>query len=88
MSIFEIADIIDAQIVIRRYPNQNERWICHFDGAEIKEGQLLKGSYGSAKSVPAAITEYCKAIEGKEIVFHAMSNELRRQFKVPPSITQ
>lgn len=86
VSIFEFADIINKEIVIRYYPNQNHRFTADFDESEIIEKgreHLLCGTYGNGKSFDEALLDYCKKISGQKIVFNAMNKERRQEFQIP-----
>jgi hypothetical protein len=85
MNIFEFADIIGKDLVVRRISNQNNRWICDFKYCEIKEGTMLKSSYGDAFNPVDAINDFAKQICGQQLVFNAyMSN--RQDFNVPKDL--
>lgn len=82
MKLSEYCDAINMQINVRRYSNQNERWVAGFEHCEIKEGGCLTSSYGSGHSCDGAIEDYIRKISGKRIVLNAYS-DLRREFTVP-----
>lgn len=83
MTIYEFADIIDKELEVRRYPNQNERWIAQFRNCDVSEGAVLMGIYGTGKTPIGAIQDYTAQIRGKKIVFNAMSPTDRREYTVP-----
>lgn len=68
MNIFDYADRMDLDIVVRRYSRQNNRWMCLFDGVEVcQNGGMLLGAAGNGISPEAAITDYIKRISGNRI---------------------
>jgi hypothetical protein len=88
MSIFELADILNAEIRLTRYPNQENRWCSSFDHCDVKDGDnILIGMYGSGKVPHEAINDYVEKIKGRTIVFHAIDKNRRSQFTVPSTIT-
>ena len=89
MDIYEYADAINAEIVFRRYPNQNGRFIAKFDHCDRMSeprGGLI-GEYGNGTDADSALADYVRNIAGKTIVFHAMSDTMRRELVVPASLT-
>ena len=86
MTIEEFADVVCRDLIIRRYSNQNNRYLAEFERAEIKDGILLIGKYGTGNSPSAAIEDYVKSIRGKCIVFDAYNNA-RSEFYVPNNLT-
>ena len=86
MNIYEFADIIDAQLEIRRYPNQNNRYIAQFSNCMVSEPAILVGLYGNAKSGKGAITDYVNKIKGQKIVFNSHTPQ-RKEFIVPSTLT-
>jgi len=86
ISIFDFADIINKQIIITYYPNQNRRYTAQFEYGEIIEkGRecVLCGTYRNADSPRGAIIDYCNKISGQKIVFNAMSKERKQEFNIP-----
>lgn len=75
MTIYEFADIIGKELNIKRYPNQDERWIAQFEKCEISEGAILSGIYGTGKTPIGAIQDYTAKIRGKVLVFNSYSKE-------------
>jgi hypothetical protein len=88
MTITELADIIQRQIIVTYYPNQSNRWAASFRHCEIKTGThgLLSES-GNGSSPEVAIKNYIESIKGKTMVFDAMDPQKRREFGVPNSLT-
>jgi len=85
MNIYEFADVIDKEIVIRRYSNQNNRFMAKFEHSETKKNKsdcILSGSYGNGNSPEEALSNYMKEIQGKVLIFNAMSDK-RQEYVVP-----
>jgi len=85
MNIYEYADAINKEIIIRRYPNQNNRFLVEFDHSETKDNKFsctLSGTYGNGECPREAINDYIEGIQGKILVFNAMSDN-RQEFVVP-----
>ncbi len=82
MNINELADLLGVDLIVRRYPNQHERWTASFEKCETKDGGMLASEYGNGTSPELAIKNYCELISGKVLVFNAMS-ENRREFNCP-----
>jgi len=86
ISIFNFADIINKEIIITYYPNQNGRYSANFEDSEIIEKGRehgLCGTYGTGTSPRGAIIDYCNKISGQRIVFNAMSDKYRQEFNIP-----
>jgi len=69
MNIFEFADVIGKDLILRRYENQSGRWTCQFERGEIKDGIFLVGEYGNGQTPDEAIQDYVEKIRGTRIVF-------------------
>lgn len=82
MDICEYSDVVNAQLVIRYYPNQGSRFSCHFENGEIKEGGILSSIYGNDVTPVGAMNDYVSKIRGKRIIFNATLNS-RREFDIP-----
>jgi hypothetical protein len=85
MTIGEYADILNVDLIIRRYCNQDNRYMAELENSEIKEGGCLAGIFGIGKTADEAIEDYVKLIKGKRIVFNAMRED-RREFDVPKTL--
>lgn len=85
ISITEYADIINVEIVIRYYPNQDTRFSASFERAEVMEGGCLAGFHGNGKSPKEAVDDCLSQIKGKRIAIGAYTDN-RREFVVPVSI--
>lgn len=86
MTIEEFADVIQTDLLIRRYSNQQNRYTCCFERSEVKISGGLLGAHGNGKSVALAISDYIDQIRGQCLVIGAYSKE-RREFGVPESLT-
>ena len=82
MNIEDYADCINAEIVVRRYDNQNNRWMAEFNHCEVKGEGVLIGTYGNGTTPQEAIQAYVDQICGKTVVFEA-GTDRRREFTVP-----
>jgi len=86
VTIYEFADIIDQELTITRYSNQNNRWSASFRAGEVKDGPMLVGEYGNGHSADEAIENYLTKIRGKKVVFHAMSDKYRCEYVIPKDL--
>ena len=90
MTIEEFGDIINCDLVIRRYSNQNNRYMCQFEHSETKESEhsaILEGTYGNGYSISNAISDYVERIRGRFIVLNAYDKEKRKVYGVPETLT-
>ncbi len=87
MNIEEFADVIGADIVIRRHANQNNRYSAQFDNCEVteKDSHILCGTYGDGKTAYAAVLDYAVKIRGMILVFGAYSKD-RKEFNAPKNL--
>lgn len=85
--IFQVADLINEDIMIIRYANQDGRFAASFDDGEIKGDGVLISCYGEGKSPMEALYNYCQQIATKTIVFNSHSKERRKEFKMPETLT-
>jgi len=86
--ITDFCDILNIEIILRYYPNQNNRWCAHFDHGEIKEHKssgALISSHGNGPTPQQAINNYLDQIRGKVLVLNAMGTD-RREYEVPDSL--
>ena len=89
MTIEELADVINVDLIIRRYANQTNRYIAEFEHTEIKnskDDRILAGIYGNSTSPAKAIQDYIENITGKWLVIDAGSKDNRREFGVPATL--
>ena len=82
MNVYELADVLNVQLVVTRYPNQSNRFSAQFERCETRENGCLRGEYGNGKTATEAINNYSDAIAGKTLVFNAMTDK-RREFVAP-----
>lgn len=82
MNIYEFADLIDKNIVIKRYPNQKGRFSAEFESCETKHGAFLCSESGDGENTQEALNDYKIKITGKTLVFNAMSND-RQEYVAP-----
>lgn len=88
MNFYDYADAINANLIIHKYANQNNRWTASFESCEVSENEaVLCSAYGNGGSAEGAIIDYISQIAEKKIVFNAMSKDYRREFKVPANLT-
>ena len=85
VNLFAFLDTIDCNLELRRYANQSGRWFAQIEHAELKEGVILSGNYGTGKTPEQAIEGYVQQIKGKLIVINAATNR-RKEFKVPEGL--
>lgn len=83
MNIIQFADLINQDLEITYYANQQGRYCAHFVGAEIKEGNILVSAHGNGPTPTAALNDYTKKIIGTQLVFYAHSPDLRATFTIP-----
>jgi len=89
MTIEEFGDVMGVDLIIRRYANQQNRYMCQFEYAEVKKykGEPgLRGLYGTGKCASEAVQDYVTIIKGKWLVINAMTDR-RKEFGVPDSLT-
>jgi len=87
MTIFEYADVVNLNIEIVRYHNQDGRFRAAFQDCDLKDGKFLQTVSGNGQSVNEAIVDYLKSIGGKTIVYMASSDKYRHEFIVPDYLT-
>jgi hypothetical protein len=90
MTINELCDILNAELVVRYYPNQGCRWTASMNGAETKtdfDDRLLCSTHGNGSSPEHAIEEYVANIRGRVIVLNAGNPERRMTIAVPTTLT-
>ena len=86
LTIYDLSDLLDVQLSLTRYPNQDGRWAAHFDGFQIRENEsIVSGAYGQGKTPDEAIADYAKIIRGQRI--ETIRRENRQFFIVPKTLT-
>ncbi len=86
MTVYELADILRATIVAKRYEGQNGRITAHFEDYETKESEFaacLEGTYGDSDTWDGAVADYARKISGRILVFKAFNEDRRREFRCP-----
>lgn len=71
ISIYDLADILNLEIEIRRFPNQNGRYMAKFHGVHTANNETdgcMTGTYGNGKTPEEAVREYAREIQGKVLV--------------------
>jgi len=86
MNIMEYADVLNLEISLTYYPNQDGRWCARFERGEIMEGGCLVGAHGNGQSPTLAIVDYVEQIKGKKMAFNSMSDR-RSEFEIPKTLT-
>jgi len=87
MTIDELGDLMQTDLKIKRYANQNNRWMCCFECSETKDGSCLVGTYADGKSPEESILNYIEEIKGKILVIDARRST-RKEFGVPMTLTR
>jgi len=85
MTLSDYCDALNLVLVVKRYPNQNERWSADVKEMEIIEVGYLLSTYSEGKTPQEAINAFLKNIRGKRCVINAHTH-LRRDFVVPKNI--
>ena len=83
MNILDYADVLNLNLEITYYHNQDHRFSAKFEYVEVKDGCMLSSPHGNGKNPSEAIVDYVSKISGETIVIHAMDKEKRREYKVP-----
>lgn len=90
MTIYELGDVLDENLVIKRYANQGKRHSASFERVETKRNEsdsILRSEYGDGETPEEAIQDYVKKIKGKLLVVNASGENTRRQLTAPDSLT-
>ena len=90
MTIEDLGDVIGVDLIIRRYANQDNRYMCEFKSTETKthkDDPVLSGEYGSGNSPTQAVADYVRIIRGKWLVIDSRGND-RKEFGVPETLTE
>jgi hypothetical protein len=85
VTIEEFADFIGADLIIRRYANQNNRYTARFENLEVKHNQddtILSSAHGNGSTPEMAIKEYIYEIKGMWAVLNA-GRSSRKEFGIP-----
>jgi len=87
MKLTDWLDALNLELEIKRFPNQQERWIVNVPHSEIKGDGVLIGTYGDANSTRGAVCNYIKKIQSQVLVLNAGSSKTRREYTVPEELT-
>jgi len=90
MNIQEYCDILNIEINLKYYPNQNGRWCANFDHCEFKDtasSRILASTYGNGFTPQAAIEDFLEQIRGKLMVINATDENKSREYIVPDSLS-
>ncbi len=85
MKLTDLCDVLDVELDLKYYPNQNGRWVAKLSHAEISEGGFLTGVHGNGKTPEEAINDYVAEIKGQRVIFNAYSDD-RKEFVMPENL--
>lgn len=89
MTIEELGDLVQEELIVKRYPQQDNRWMCRFAHSEAKLSKsdiFARGFYGDGKSPEEAIQDYIEQIRGKILLFRGLDRKERSTFGVPNTL--
>ena len=89
MTIEELGDILNVDLLVRRYANQGNRYTAKFEKTRVKENKesnIVSSDYGSSTTFEGAVLSYIKNIRGKWLVVDDCN--FRREFGVPDTLSQ
>jgi hypothetical protein len=86
VELYDFLDIINCDLVLRRYANKEGRWMANIPNSDILESGILNGAYGDGTTPEEAIYDYISEIKGGLLVIHAGKPELRKEYAVPTNI--
>lgn len=86
MKFYEYLDVLNLELEIRRYCNQDDRWFAQIKNCEVVQGGCLVGEYGSGKDALSAIQDYLNLIKGKRIAINATKDN-RKEYDIPESLS-
>lgn len=87
MTLFEVGDVLGADLIVRRFANQRNRWSCGFESTMARDGNHgLVGNYGSGVTPSEAIADYVQNIRGRTLLAFMDSPTLRREVRVPDTL--
>ena len=86
MKLTEWCDVVDAQLRVVYYSNQNNRWCAKIEGMECIEGSCLASIYGNGKTPYGAILDLIRKCGGKRVVFNAYQQKLRKEVNFPKNL--
>jgi hypothetical protein len=84
----EICLLIGRNLVVTRYanPGPGNHWAARIQGAEIKDGGMLRAFSGRGVTPDEALIDYANEIAGKVLVFDAY-NDRRREINIPKGVS-
>ncbi|TSC88875.1 MAG: hypothetical protein G01um10143_772 [Parcubacteria group bacterium Gr01-1014_3] len=83
MTIFELAELIDADLVVTK--TDENGYYAKFEHGELTDGSILMSECGRGRSPNGAIREYIQKIRGQRLVIDAYK-ETRREFVIPVTL--
>ncbi len=89
VNLTDYMNIINCDMKITYYPNQECRWSAKFDGCETKDlnnAGFLHGTCGNGTTPDEAIINYLDLIKGKILIFNSYSLK-RKEFVVPENLS-
>jgi hypothetical protein len=89
LSIYVLSDLLSKHLILKRFANQDNRWMAEFENCEVKDSKdtcIISSCYGNGTSPEEAILDYISNIAGKILVFNAFS-ENRKEFYCPTYLT-
>jgi hypothetical protein len=86
MTIYEFADVIGKDLLIRRYANQKGRFMVRFEHCDVKDGIFLRGAHGNAPNMVDAISAYIAEIAGQELIFNG-NTDREQSYRAPSNLT-
>lgn len=94
MTIYEFSEMVDQNLVIefravRRDPTTGEPipYYAQLANSDIKDDIFLRHTFGNGRSPQEAISNYVRKIKGQTIVFYGHNKEMRKEYRVPESLT-
>ena len=82
----DFADRHSLTLVVKERPIDREwvhgRYYAYVEGAEVKEGRLLRSTYGNGVTPDKAISEYAGRLRGLILVINADGDD-RRELQCP-----
>jgi len=83
MNIYDLADVLDRNLIITRQANNINAFRVGFGHCEIKQGTLLIGAYGRGNTVKEALNSFTRQISRQTLVFDVVYPDYRVEFVVP-----
>ncbi len=89
MRLGEYADVLNLDIEIRRYHNQDNRYCAQLEHCEVKDeptSSCISSAHGNGRTPEEAMQDYCNQIRGRLLVVNAFDKVERREYRVPMEI--